>query len=298
MKERRRNRQRKLKRGTLRFLQSAQISEITEFHVYNRLAQVTRNSKNKKLLHQIAGEEKAHHDFWIEWTGKSAKPNRWKIFKFYWIARILGLTFGLKLMEKGENSAQQNYNSIVNELPEARAIAQDEERHENELLQMINEEMLKYVGSIVLGLNDALVELTGALAGLSFALQNTQLIALTGGITGIAASFSMAASEYLSTKAEGRPDALKSSIYTGIAYLTTVLLLLSPYFFLENYIHCLIATLIIAIAIIFIFNFYLSVAKDLDFKKRFWEMTIISMGVAGLSFGVGVLARMWLGVEI
>jgi len=283
---------------TLRFLKSAQVSEITEFHVYNRLAQVTKCPKNKNILIQIAKEEKEHHDFWIRWTGASAKPSQWKIFKFYWIAKILGLTFGLKLMEKGENAAQLNYGAIAEDLPVARKFADDEERHENELLQMINEERINYAGSVVLGLNDALVELTGALAGLTFALQNTRLIALTGFVTGIAASFSMAASEYLSTKTKGGDDALKASIYTGITYLITVFLLISPYLFLKNYIHCLLATLTIGLLIIFVFNFYISVAKDLNFKKRFWEMTIISMGIAALSFGVGVLARMWLGVEV
>ena len=68
---------------------------------------------------------------------------------------------------------------------------------------MIREKQLDYVGSIVLGLNDALVELTGALAGLTLALQNTRLIAIAGLITAIAASFSMAASEYLSNKSDG-----------------------------------------------------------------------------------------------
>ena len=63
-------------------------------------------------------------------------------------------------------------------------------------------EPYRYTGSIVLGLNDALVELTGALAGLTLALQDTKLIALTGSITGIAAALSMGASEYLSTKSE------------------------------------------------------------------------------------------------
>ena len=91
----------------------------------------------------------------------------------------------------------------------------------------INEERLNYTGSIVLGLNDALVELTGTLAGLTFALQNTKLTALAGLITGIAASFSMAASEYLSQRSEGESErASTSALYTGVAYICTVALLI------------------------------------------------------------------------
>ncbi len=119
------------------------------------------------------------------------------------VGRVLGITFAVKLMERGEEGAQDNYARMEGVVPDVGTVAQDEKAHETALLAMLDEERLRYTGSIVLGLNDALVELTGALAGLTLALQNTSLVAMTGAITGIAAALSMAASEYLSTKAEG-----------------------------------------------------------------------------------------------
>jgi VIT1/CCC1 family predicted Fe2+/Mn2+ transporter len=164
---------------------------------------------------------------------------------------------------------------------------------------MIDEERLQYAGSIVLGLNDALVELTGALAGLSLALQNTKLIAMAGLITGIAASFSMAASDYLSKKADDtQKNPLRSATYTGSAYILTVTLLILPYFLFSNYLVCLTLTLITAILIIFVFNYYISVAKGLNFKRRFTEMALISLGVSALTFGIGYLVRNALGINI
>jgi VIT1/CCC1 family predicted Fe2+/Mn2+ transporter len=290
---------RKVSDPTLRaFLLKAQESEITEYFVYKQLAQSTKDPVNKKILERISKEEKGHHDFWARYTRKNVSPNKWKIFRSYWIARIFGLTFGVKLMERGENAAQLNYETIVNALPEAKKIKEDEERHENQLLNMIQEEKLEYVGSIILGLNDALVELTGALAGLTFALQDNKIVALAGFITGIAASFSMAASEYLSTKAEERDNAAKSAIYTGVAYILTVFGLITPYFIFENIVHSLAGMLGIALLIIFFFNFYISVAKDYNFARRFWEMVILSMGVATLSFVIGIITRVWLGIEV
>jgi Uncharacterized membrane protein len=171
--------------------------------------------------------------------------------------------------------------------------------HESELIEMIKEEKLDYAGSIVLGLNDALVELTGALAGFSFAMQNTRLIAIAGLITGIAASLSMAASQYISVSTENSgQNALKSSIYTGIAYVITVIILIAPYLILQSYFAALALTLTFAILIILVFNYYISVAKDLNFKRRFSEMAIISLGVAALTFGIGFLIRKYLGVDI
>ena len=78
------------------------------------------------------------------------------------------------------------------------------------------------------------MELTGTIAGLSFALQNTRVVALSGIITGISATLSMAASNYLAERADGNPNAVKSSVYTGIAYLITVALLVLPYLLLPD----------------------------------------------------------------
>ncbi len=164
---------------------------------------------------------------------------------------------------------------------------------------MINERKLNYIGSIVLGLNDALVELTGALAGFTFAIQNSHTIALLGLITGIAATFSMAASEYLSKRQEtNRSEALRSSLYTGLSYVITVVFLITPYFLIENPFINLGIMIGVVILIIFIFNFYISVAKDLSFKRRFLEMALISIGIALLSFGIGWLVRTYFGLDL
>ena len=205
----------------------------------------------------------------------------------------------MKLMEKGEAKAQTNYKQIFEFVPAALDIEKDENDRERELLNSIDEERLRYVGSMVLGLNDALVELTGALAGLTFALQNRGLIATTGLITGIAASLSMAASEYLSTKSEGDSrDPLKASVYTVSVYILTVLFLIFPYFLLEDHYFCLGFTFLNALLAILIFSFYVSVAKDIPFRRRFFEMAIVSMGIAALSFAIGLLVRSFLNIDI
>lgn len=272
---------------------------MTEHLIYGRLARATRHVGNAQVLERISGEEMGHYQLWRSITGLAVRPNPIKVFFYYWVARVFGLTFGIKLMERGEGAAQVTYARVAAQIPEARSIAEDEERHEHELLRLLDEELLRYVGSIVLGLNDALVELTGALAGLTFALRNTRLVALAGMVTGIAASFSMAASEYLSTKSEGDGrNALKSAVYTGVAYVVTVLILILPYLVLGNLYLCLGVTLGLAVLIILVFNYYVSVAKDLPFGRRFVEMAAISLGVAVLSFGVGTLIRLVLGVEV
>jgi VIT1/CCC1 family predicted Fe2+/Mn2+ transporter len=283
---------------THQVIKSFQKNELTEHLIYKKLAATIKNQQNKEVLEKIANDELSHHDFWKTYTNEEVTPNKLKIFYFFWIAKIFGLTFGIKLMERGEANAQVSYDHVRDIIPEVDKVIADEDAHEHSLIGLIEEEKLNYVGSIVLGLNDALVELTGALAGLTFALQNTGLIALAGLITGIAASFSMAASEYLSKKSEGEGNALRSSIYTGTAYIITVALLILPYLLFSHFMVCLAATLSIAILIILGFNYYIAIAKDLPFKKRFFEMAAISLGVSAITFGIGVVIRQFLGIEI
>jgi vacuolar iron transporter family protein len=291
----------KITEALLERIKGFQKNEITEYHVYSRLSRRVKNQANAKLLARIAEDEKSHYGFWKRLTGKDIGPGRWKIFAYYWLARLFGVTFGVKLMERGEAGAQAAYARVARTVPRARSIMRDEERHEHALLAAFDEELLRYVGSIVLGLNDALVELTGALAGLTFALRNTGLIALAGLVTGLAASLSMAASEYLSTKSEGETEgksALKSSIYTGITYVVTVMILIAPYLLISSYVLCLAITLTLSVLIILAFTYYTSVAQDLPFSRRFLQMAGISLGVAVISFGIGTLIRLVLGVQV
>ena len=277
-----------------------QQNEMTESAIYEKIAKFAKGEENKETLLRLAREERAHYEIWKKYTGAEMKPEKGKVLKFTMIARFLGFTFAVKLMEKGEGNAQEEYALLTDEVAESIHIRQQEEEHEHALLAMLDEERLRYVGSMVLGLNDALVELTGSLAGFAFALQNTRLIALSGLIVGISATFSMASSEFLAARSEGRTDALKSCSYTGIAYLLTVIALIAPYliFPVEQYIPALICMLAVVILIIAGFTYYTSVAQDQPFKSRFAEMAIISISVAVVSFVVGILAKRFLGVDL
>ena len=286
--------------AALAIIKRMQQNELTESVIYEKIAAFAKGEENRRTLMRLSREEKAHYQIWQKYTGLDMKPEGAKVLKYTLIARILGFTFAVKLMERGEENAQEEYALLAKEVEESAAIRQQEEEHEQALLAMLDEERLQYVGSMVLGLNDALVELTGSLAGFVFALQNNRLIALSGLIVGISATFSMASSEFLAARSEGRTDALKSCAYTGVAYLLTVVALIAPYLLLpaDQYIPALICMLAVVILIIAGFTYYTSVAQDQPFKSRFLEMAIISISVAALSFVVGILAKQFLGVDL
>lgn len=276
-----------------------QQTEITEYHIYKRLAQRIKSQENAKILDQIAEDELRHYNGWKKYTNEEVQPRWFLVWFYYIVSMVFGFTFGVKLMEQGEEAAQVNYAAVAKEIPEAAKYHDEEDAHEHQLLEMLDEERLQYAGSVVLGLNDALVELTGALAGLTLALQDVKLIALSGLITGIAASMSMAASEYLSTRSEKtNKNPVRAAIYTGFAYIVTVTLLVLPYLLFENYYLDLGIALTTAVIIIAVFNYYISVAKGESFKARFLEMAGLSLSVATFSFIIGYFIRIWLGIEV
>jgi VIT1/CCC1 family predicted Fe2+/Mn2+ transporter len=273
--------------------------EITEHLIYIALARRERSAQNRAVFERIAAEERSHYDFWTTHTGASPGPDRFTVMRSALLARLFGVTFVVKRMESGENGAQSSYAEIARAIPEAARIAQQESEHERYLVGMIDEERLHYIGSMILGLSDALVELTGALAGFTLALGNTRLIAMTGLITGIAAALSMASSEYLSTKAES-PDGkspAKAAVYTGIAYILTVAMLIAPFLLFAKALVALPITIAFALLIILLFSWYVSVTRDVSFGRRFAEMAGLSLGVAAVSFGIGWVVRATLGVE-
>jgi vacuolar iron transporter family protein len=284
-----------VQRQVLKFQQT----EITEYHIYRRLARKVTPIENAQIIEQIAADELRHYNGWKKYTNQDVEPRWIMVWFYYGISILFGFTFGIKLMELGEEAVQESYASVSRDIPEAEQFQHEEDEHEERLINMLDEERLQYAGSVVLGLNDALVELTGALAGLTLALQNVKLIALSGLITGIAASMSMAASEYLSTRSEDTSkQPVRAAIYTGIAYIITVALLVMPYLLFENYILDLVITLTIAVIIIAVFNYYISVAKGEPFRERFLEMAGLSLGVAAFSFIIGYLIRNWLGIDL
>jgi len=275
----------------LRKLLEFQREEITEHYIYSALARRAKG-QNQKVLTRISGDELGHYNVWKSYTGYDLRPSFFSILKYRVISYLFGITFTMKLMEGGEKRAEKVYSEVLQDIPEKDKIIKEEITHERALINMIDEERINYIGSMVLGLNDALVELTGALAGLTFALRNTKTVAIAGFITGFAASLSMAASEYLSQKSEikGKNPGI-SAFYTGFAYIITVLLLIFPYFIFKNYIVAFGTTILVVFFVVYLFTFFVSVIKEISLKRMFLEMIGVSLGVAVISFLIGWAAR-------
>jgi len=282
----------------LKRLLKIQEREITEHQVYLSLAR-TLTPEKQKILFEIAQQEKNHYETIKKITKKDRAPSKVKIFFYLILVKIFGLNFTLQLMERNESKAIISYQHLMryDENLEILKNLEDEREHERKLISLIEEKRLTYVSDFILGMNDALVELTGALAGLTLALNNTKIIAMVGLITGIAASLSMGVSNYLASKEEREKEAKTAGIMTGISYILTVFILIFPYLIFNNVVLSLILTLFLSVFIVAVFNFYISVAKRQHFTSRFLTMATMSLSVAVINFVIGFLIKKLFGIE-
>lgn len=280
-------------------LLKAQKNEITQHFIYAKLSKSAKDPHNQSVLKQIADEELKHHNICLNFTCTDVQPNRIKVWMYQFLSLVFGVTFGLQFIERNEERENVIYAELSDTVKEAVAIARDEIRHEKKLLSLIEDKRLKYNADIVRGMNVAIVGITGTLAGLTFAIQNTELVVETVIIIGIIMSLSVMSTEYLAAKAEShikRP--LNSLLYAGIANLFTILLLLLPYILLQNIYMALVVTIMVALIVIYVFAFYISVVQGTSIRKRFLEMASISLGITAIAFGIGLLARLILHIEV
>lgn len=277
-----------------------QQSEMTEAAAYHAMADAIKDEHNREALTRVADEIASQAKALETYTNKQLAADERKVKRYARMARIFGFTFAAKLMDRRKIKFVNHSKKLLSEMPEVEKMQADEQKRDDELFALLNEKRLSYVGAMILGMNDAIVEITGTLAGLTLAMQNTRLIALSGLITGVAATLSMAASEYLAERSDGKGDAAKSGLMTGGAYFITVVILLLPYLILDDkmYLLAMGIMLILVVLILAGFNFYTSVARDVSFGKNFGQMCAISLGVAALSFVLGYAVRTFLGVDV
>jgi len=283
-----------------KFFIARQQDELDSSLLYYRIALSVKNADERETLLSISADEKRHAEIFEKYSGRKLKPNKVSTWFYLVLGKILGYTFLIKQLESGEGRGIEVYKAKISTLPELESILLDEEKHESHLIELLDEERLHYTGDIILGMNDALVELTGSLAGYTLAMQNCRIIAMAGLITGISATLSMAGSGYLSSRENDSKNAVKSTVIIGLSYLITVILLILPYMLFppHAYLAALGTTVVVALTIIGTFNYYISVAKSRSFKRGFFSMAAISLGVAIISFGVGYFVKHIMGIDL
>lgn len=274
--------------------------ELLNYTFYQWLSQKVSNQSLRQLLLDFALEEKKHFNFWANYTAEKPRYNQFKLWLYKILAKVLGITFILRLLEQNEHKTIAVYRALADEMrgSEREALLElivSEERHEHTFLQELSEHepRLNYIGFVVLGLSDAIIEVTGVHAGFLGASHRTLAAGVAGLIVGFAASISMAAAAYLQAKQNPVVSSIRSAFYTGISYILAVVLLALPYFLVLSVGLAFWLSIALAIGLIGSFVFYSSVVFERNFWGEFLESLLVLGGTALASYGFGELIR-WL----
>ncbi len=268
--------------------------QYKDYVIFSSLAKIESNEGFRSILQKLIQQEYRDYQFWIEFSQKKvfAVPF-YEILFFKFLRHVFGLTFTAKFLERDEGTIIAAYEKLMNSLEDpsrslVAEILEREREHEQILINQFKEGKVEFLGSIILGLNDGLVELSGALIGFSFTISQNSTVAVLGCITGIAAAFSMSASAYLQARYDRTKNPLVAATYTGVTYLIVVLLLIAPFFIMGTKSGALVVLGGIIVGIITVTSFYASVVFDRKFFEVAREMVFLSVGVASITF---LLAR-------
>ena len=190
----------------------------------------------------------------------------------------------MRYLERHESVVIKQYKSVADIIPEEdratfKEIIAEEEQHEKAFRERVQSVAVNYISFVVLGLADALVEITGIHAGSLGIYYSTEIAGLAGIIAGGAASLAMASAAFAQAKQGFQGSARLSAVYTGISYFITAVVLAMPYFLTKIMLNALSTSLFFAVVILALATYYSSVISFKPFTRDFVEILAIMFGV-------------------
>lgn len=271
---------------TLRLVHSYCKDEFTDCTVYRELAKREKNADRKQVLEQLSAKELEHYEFWSKHAqGYQPKVSPLLLRGVVLLRTLFGLTFTLKFLERTEHKTIAGYKDFLlriprDDKPTLESIIRDEEEHERYFISQINEGVVQYMSFIVLGLADAIVEITGVHAGFLGVTSSTLIAGISGLVVGFAAAISMASAAYLQAKHDPTRSPMTSAISTGIAYIGAVALLALPYFLTHDMLFAFGGSVTLALALTAAFTFYGAILTERMFTKEFAVSVALTLGTA------------------
>ncbi|ASJ17302.1 rubrerythrin family protein [Thermococcus chitonophagus] len=192
--------------------------EYSDSVLYAELAKFEKDPKIKQEFLRLSRIEAKHAKFWHDFLVKRGiKPGRPKvrrvtIFVVKILRKLLGPGVVASLLEMGENSAIQKYFKFLNEhfsefsseeMETLKSIILDELEHEKFFYESKKKFHVENIRDFVLGMNDGLVEILGAVTGLSAVYPySPRLVGISGLIVGVAGALSMAIGALISVRSQ------------------------------------------------------------------------------------------------
>lgn len=284
--------------------------EYGDYEIYRHLAlyhKDARRAHRRKLgdvFQRLSETEYKHYEFWKKYSPRTeAKVSRLKLYGIIIFEAIFGATFAVKFLERHEESTLRQYRHIGERIPQEdksrfEQMVKEEQELEVSLAQEVQSNFVKYMSFIVLGLADAIVEISGIHAGSLGIYSSTRLTGLAGIIAGAAASIAMATAAYAQAKQSFRGSPKISAVMTGVSYFVSAACLAAPYFIETDPIYAMSASLSIAVVILLLTTYYNAVISTTHFLREFLELAGIMFGATLALYILGEIMRFYFGITI
>jgi len=279
-------------------------NEYKDHRVYMALADVERDSIRRRTLEKLADVEGRHYRFWLLHIPEH-KPriSGAYIRSMVLLRMILGVTFVVKLLENHEKKTLEQYKQLVSEggfdnnsRDALNKIIEEENDIEKKLVSSIDEAVVRYLGFMMLGVADAIVELTGVQAGFLGVTDSPVIAGIAGLIVGVAAAISMGAASYLQARQGMSEKPIISGVVTGVLYMLTVVALALPYFIIRNMFTAFASAITLALLLLAFLTFYTSVIQERNFRKEYLLNVSILLVVAFGTFFLGKVLGAYFGI--
>lgn len=106
------------------------------------------------------------------------------------------------------------------------------------------------------------------------------------------------AEEEYGVREEKLENPVKSGLYTGVFYIIGAVVPLIPYFLAIPISTATPISLILAALMLFLTGFMIALSANLDIKRKMIELIITRLGSAVLTFIIGKIASIFIGIEI
>lgn len=289
--------------------------ELYQSELYMRFSEHEKDIELRRILIELSKEDSNHA---MLWGAKAQDLHKKRVgnlrFRVMLLLRkTLGLELAIKLIDykEYEIKAKIKKQCPPRDIAEADRIIKYEESKEGRLKSRIlsRNKILANVRDVVFGMNDGLVEILAATAGIGAAIQQPYLVLISGSIVAISGTLSMAGGAYLSTEYQNtieKKENVKnkwhspksSAAYVGVAYIFGALFPLLPFIFgMYGYAAIAMSVAITAVVLI-ITSAIISIVSDTPIIERISKTLAITLGIALITIVIGAAARHYLKISV
>ena len=310
-----------MKNDKIKYLEGLYKSEMLHRSVYRSLAKIEKDRELKEILERLAKVEQTNSKLW-ERVLNINKVDRPEIrigfltFLLTTLRRFVGLAMIVKFVEYGELDLRNKLNKglkVFEADERERLIIQEIEGKELLIQEPLEKKILELnpllnnIRDVIFGMNDGLVEVLAAVAGLGAAFRLPILVLTSGFIVAMSGTLSMAGGAYLSVEYEKsigirgktkQSSPKRSAAYVGFSYIFGAMFPLLPFVVGYGGYSGIALSIIITAGVLTLVSTMISIISSTSIRGRLIRTLAISLGIAGFTMLIGIYARTVLNLPI